>query len=110
MGSMRDLLGMIPGMDRQLKGVDIDEGAFKRVEGMIQSMTLKERQRPEIINGSRRRRIATGSGVKVQDVNRLIRQFDQMRRTMKKMTRGNTKDLMKGLGVGGGMPEIRGRR
>ena len=110
MGSMRELLGMIPGMDRQLKGIDIDEGAFRRIEGMIQSMTLDERRRPEIINGSRRRRIAIGSGVQVQEVNRLLRQFDQMRRTMKKMTRGNTKDLMKGLGAGAGMPGIRGRR
>ena len=110
MGSMRDLLGMLPGMDKQLKGVDIDEGAFKRVEGMIQSMTLEERNRPEIINGSRRKRIAKGSGVKVQDVNRLLRQFDQMRRTMKKMTRGGGRDMLQGLGLGGGAGMKLGRR
>ena len=110
MGSMRDLLGMLPGMDKQLKGVDIDDDAFKRVEGMIQSMTKEERNRPEIINGSRRKRIASGSGVKVQDVNRLLRQFDQMRRTMKKMTKGNAKDMMKGLGLGGGAGMKLGRR
>ena len=100
MGSMRDLLGMIPGMDRSLKGVDIDESAFRRVEAMILSMTAEERQRPDIINGNRRKRIANGSGMKVQDVNRLLRQFDQMRRTMKKMTKGNTKDVLKGMGIG----------
>jgi signal recognition particle subunit SRP54 len=100
MGSMRDLLGMIPGMDRSLKGVDIDESAFRRVEAMILSMTADERQRPDIINGNRRKRIANGSGMKVQDVNRLLRQFDQMRRTMKKLTKGNTKDVLKGMGIG----------
>ena len=110
MGSMRDLLGMLPGMDKQLKGVDIDDDAFKRVEGMIQSMTKEERNKPEIINGSRRKRIASGSGVKVQDVNRLLRQFDQMRRTMKKMTKGNARDMMQGLGLGGGAGMKLGRR
>ena len=72
-------------------------------------MTKQEKERPEIINGSRRRRIAAGSGVKVQEVNRLLRQFDQMRRTMKKLTKGNNAaQLMKGLGLdGAGLP---GRR
>ena len=109
MGSMRDLLGMIPGMDRRLKGVDVDEDSFRQIEGIICSMTKQEKERPEIINGSRRRRIAAGSGVKVQEVNRLLRQFDQMRRTMKKLTKGNNAaQLMKGLGLdGAGLP---GRR
>ncbi|MCB0711472.1 MAG: signal recognition particle protein [Ignavibacteriae bacterium] len=107
MGSVRDLLGMIPGMGKQLKGVDIDDNAFKQVEAIILSMTKDERDRPDIINGSRRKRIANGSGTKVQDVNRLLRQFDQMRRTMKKLTKGNVQGAMKGMGLpavpGGGL-------
>ncbi len=99
MGSVRDLLGMLPGMDKQLKGVSIDDNAFKQVEAIILSMTKEERHRPDIINGSRRKRIAGGSGTKVQDVNRLLRQFDQMRRTMKKLTKGNVKEAMKGMGL-----------
>lgn len=107
MGSVRDLLGMIPGMDRAMKGVSIDENAFKHVEAIILSMTKEERQRPELIDGSRRRRIALGSGTKVQDVNRLLKQFDQMRRTMKKLTRGNARELMQGM-QGMNMPMLPG--
>ncbi|MCE2504098.1 MAG: signal recognition particle protein [Chlorobi bacterium] len=107
MGSVRDLLGMLPGMSKQLKGVDIEEDAFKQVEAIILSMTKQERNRPEIISGSRRKRIANGSGTKAQDVNRLLRQFDQMRRTMKKLTKGNMKAALKGMEMpampGGGM-------
>ena len=106
MGSVRDLLGMLPGMSKQLKGVDIDDDAFKQVEAIILSMTKEERNRPEIINGGRRKRIANGSGTKVQDVNRLLRQFDQMRRTMKKLTKGNMKGALKGMGI----PAMPGRR
>lgn len=105
MGSVRDLLGMIPGMDRALKGVSVDENAFKQVEAIILSMTKEERDRPDIINGNRRRRIAGGSGTKVQDVNRLLKQFDQMRRTMKKLTKGNARELMQGMNL-----PMRGRR
>ncbi len=107
MGSVRDLLGMIPGMDRAMKGVSIDENAFKHVEAIILSMTKEERQRPELIDGGRRRRIALGSGTKVQDVNRLLKQFDQMRRTMKKLTRGNARELMQGM-QGMNMPMLPG--
>lgn len=101
MGSVRDLLGMIPGMDRALKGVSIDENAFKHVEAIILSMTKEERRRPELLDGGRRRRIALGSGTKVQDVNRLLKQFDQMRRTMKKLTRGNAREMMQGMNMPG---------
>ncbi len=99
MGSVRDLMGMIPGMDRAMKGVTLDDNAFKQVEAIILSMTKEERRKPNIINGNRRRRIAGGSGTKVQDVNRLLKQFDQMRRTMKKLTKGNARDLLQGMNL-----------
>ncbi len=73
---------MLPGMGKMLKDVDIDDNAFKGVEAIIHSMTAKERERPEIINASRRQRIAAGSGTTIQEVNRLIKQFDQMRKMM----------------------------
>lgn len=87
MGPLDQLLGMIPGLAgaKQLKGLQIDENELKRVEAVIQSMTPKERRNPEIINGSRRRRIAAGSGTRVQDVNRLLKQFDQTKRMMKQL-------------------------
>jgi len=88
MGSLRDLLGMIPGMDKQLKNVNIDDKAFKKVEAIIYSMTKEERRNPKILNGSRRLRIAKGSGTQVQDVNKLLKQFDDMQKMMKNMTRG----------------------
>ncbi|MFP4370511.1 MAG: signal recognition particle protein [Bacteroidota bacterium] len=94
MGSIRDLLGMIPGMDKQLKNINVDDGAFNRVEAIILSMTKQERNNPKIINGSRRRRIAKGSGTTVQDVNRLIKQFDDMQKMMKNMTRGKKSRFM----------------
>lgn len=88
MGPLDQLLGMIPGLAQaeQLKGLQLDERDLKRVEAMIFSMTTKERQRPEIIDGSRRKRIARGSGTSVQDVNRLLKQFEQSRKMMKAMT------------------------
>jgi signal recognition particle subunit SRP54 len=87
-GPLDQLLGMIPGLAQaqQLKGLQLDERELKRVEAMIFSMTTKERQRPEIIDGSRRKRIALGSGTSVQDVNRLLKQFEQSRKMMKAMT------------------------
>lgn len=88
MGSLRDLLGMIPGMDKALRGVEIDERAFGRVEAIILSMTMEERNNPRLLNGSRRTRIAKGSGTTTQDVNRLIKQFEDMQKMMKKMTNG----------------------
>ncbi len=87
MGPLEQLLGMIPGIGKQLKNVQVDDNAFVRVEAIINSMTPEERRRPEIINGSRRRRIAAGSGTRVQDVNQLLRQFTEMKKMMKRMKR-----------------------
>ena len=83
MGNMKDLMGMIPGMGKAMKDIDIDDDAFKHIEAMINSMTLAERQQPDIINGSRRKRIAMGSGRTVQDVNNLLKQFGDMLKMMK---------------------------
>ena len=93
MGNIKDLAAMIPGVGKALKDVDIDDNAFKGIEAIIQSMTPKERSNPEILNQSRRMRIAKGSGTSVQDVGRLIKQFDQTRKMMKMMT-GNKAAMM----------------
>jgi signal recognition particle subunit SRP54 len=85
MGSMKDLMGMIPGVGKAMKGMDIPDDAFKHLEAMIRSMTPAERSNPSIINGSRRIRIAQGSGRSVSDLNKLIKQFDEMSRMMKMM-------------------------
>ncbi len=95
MGSLRDLLGMIPGMDRALKDVQIDDRAFGRVEAIILSMTKEERTNPRVLNGSRRKRIAGGSGTSIQDVNRLIKQFEDMQKMMKNMTKGKMAQMMR---------------
>ncbi len=98
LGSLDTILGMIPGMggiSQKLKEANVDEKEFARVEAIIRSMTPKERQRPEIINGSRRKRIAAGSGMKVQDVNRLLKNFDDSKKLMKKM-QGMAKFASKG--------------
>lgn len=97
MGSLRDLLGLIPGMDKAMKNVNIDDKAFGKVEAIILSMTKAERNNPKIINGSRRKRIADGSGSTVQDVNRLLKQFEDMNKLMKNFTRGGKSRLMKGI-------------
>ncbi|MCL2327519.1 MAG: signal recognition particle protein [Bacteroidetes bacterium] len=94
MGNLKDLAGMIPGMGKMLKGVDIDDDAFKGMEAIINSMTPKERNSPDIINGSRRKRIAMGSGTTIQDVNRLIKQFDDIKKMMKKMSGVNGSRMM----------------
>lgn len=99
MGDLKSMLGMIPGMSKQLKDVDIDERQFARVEAIILSMTPAERGKPDIINPARKRRIAAGSGTKVEDVNRLLKQYDSMRQLMKQM---------KGLGKKGGRGMLRG--
>lgn len=91
MGNVKDLMGMIPGVGKAMKDVDIDDDAFKHVEAMIQSMTPEERENPNIINGSRRKRIASGSGRPVQDLNKLIKQFNETSKMMKLM--GNKKNL-----------------
>lgn len=78
---------MIPGIGKQIKDLDVDDDAFKHIEAMILSMTLEERENPDIINGSRRRRIADGSGLDVRDVNQLLKQFRDMKKMMKTMTK-----------------------
>jgi signal recognition particle subunit SRP54 len=102
MGPMGNLIGMLPGMGamKGLKDVDVDEGELDRVEAIILSMTPEERRAPEMINGSRRKRIAAGAGVKVQHVNQLVKQFDQVRKLMKQVASGKMPDpqqLMRGM-------------
>lgn len=87
MGNMKDLLGMIPGMGKAIKNVDIDDNSFKPVEAIIRSMTLEERENPDIINGGRKNRIAVGSGTSIQQVNQLLKQFGDMRKLMKTMNK-----------------------
>ncbi len=89
MGNIKDLASMIPGVGKALKDVDIDDDAFKGVEAIIYSMTPKERQNPDIINGSRRMRIAKGSGTTVQEVNRLLKQFEESKKMMKMLSGGS---------------------
>ena len=105
MGNVKDLMGMIPGMGKIVRNMDIDDNVFKSVEVMIQSMTPEERANPDIINGSRRKRIARGSGRDIQDVNRLIKQFDDIRKVMKAVNNGSgkTRGMMKAM-------KARGRR
>ncbi|GAB5521049.1 MAG: signal recognition particle protein [Rhodothermales bacterium] len=87
MGSIKDLLGMIPGVGKAMRDLDVDDDAFKHIEAMIQSMTPEERDKPHLINGSRRRRIAMGAGTEVRDVNQLLKQFKEMKKMMKTMTK-----------------------
>jgi len=87
MGNMKDLLGMIPGMGKAMKGVDIDDNSFKPIEAIIRSMTIEERENPDKINPSRKNRIAKGSGTQVQQVNQLLKQFEDMRKLMKTMNK-----------------------
>ena len=88
MGNIKDLASMIPGVGRALKDVDIDDDAFKGVEAIIYSMTPEERENPELINGSRRKRIASGSGTTIQDVNRLLKQFEESKKMMRMLSKG----------------------
>ncbi|HHP7241620.1 MAG TPA: signal recognition particle protein [Cyclobacteriaceae bacterium] len=100
MGNIKDLLGMIPGMGKALKGVDIDESSLKPIEAIIQSMTPYERQNPDVLNGSRKNRIAKGSGTSVQEVNQLIKQFSEMRKMMKTMNKmGGTKKALPNMNM-----------
>ena len=80
MGNIKDLMGMIPGMGKLTKNLDVDNDSFKHVEAIIHSMTKEERSKPQVINGSRRRRIAAGSGRTVREVNELIKQFEMLKR------------------------------
>ena len=94
MGNLKDLAGMIPGVGKAIKDVDIDNDAFKGIEAIIQSMTPKERSNPELLNTSRRNRIAKGSGTNVQEVNKLLKQFDQTRKMMRMMTGSKMSQMM----------------
>src|SRR5690554_1163316 len=97
MGNLKDLASMIPGVGKQIKDLDIDDDAFKGIEAIIQSMTPQERSNPGILNGSRRARIAKGSGTDVQEVNKLIKQFDETRKMMRMMTTGGAKQVMRNM-------------
>ena len=94
MGNLKELASMIPGVGKAIKDIDIDDNAFKSIEAIIHSMTPKERSNPEILNGSRRQRIAKGSGTNLQEVNRLIKQFDQTRKMMKMVTSSKMGKMM----------------
>ena len=102
MGNVKDLLGMIPGMGKAMKGLDIDDDAFVPIEAIIKSMTKDERANPDLINGSRRKRIANGSGTSIQQVNNLMKQFADMRKMMKTMNKMGGKRAMANLANMGG--------
>ena len=112
MGNLKDLASMIPGVGKQLKDIDIDDNAFKNIEAIIQSMTPKERSNPEILNTSRRNRIAKGSGTNIQEVNRLIKQFEQTRKMMRMVTGAGMRGMMgqmrnmKNMQGAPGMPKL----
>ena len=106
MGNVKDLMGMIPGMGKALKNVDIDDDAFKGIEAIIFSMTEEERKNPKLIDGSRRKRIARGSGTSIQEVNRLIKQFGETRKMMKSMTGAGDKKAKRMMR---NMPNMPGR-
>ena len=102
MGPLSSILGMMPGIGSKLKDVEIDDNAMKKPEAIIRSMTPKERRNPDLLNASRRKRIAAGAGVTVQDVNQLIRQFEQTRQMVKQMM-GNKKGAMRRMASMNGM-------
>lgn len=101
MGNVKDLMSMIPGMGKAIKDMDIDDDAFKGVEAIIRSMTPQERAHPEILNGSRKKRIALGSGNDIQEVNRLVKQFEDTRKMMKMVNSGKAKNLLHALNAPG---------
>ena len=106
MGNIKDLMGMIPGMGKAIKGMDIDDDAFKGIEAIINSMTKEERKNPKILNGNRRKRIADGSGKEVSEVNQLVKQFSQMGKMMKMMQGGGAKQMMEMMKNRGGLPKM----
>ena len=106
MGNMKDLVGMIPGIGKAMKDVDIDDDAFKGIEVIIYSMTKEERENPKLLNGSRKKRIAMGSGSTVVEVNQLIKQFSQMGKMMKMMQGDGGKQMMQMMQGKGGMPKM----
>lgn len=98
MGNLKDVVGMIPGMGKAMKNMDIDDDAFKHIEAIISSMTPDERENPALINGSRRKRIARGAGSDIQEVNRLLKQFTETRKMMKMVSQGkNVQNVMRGM-------------
>ena len=104
MGNMKDLMGMIPGVGKAIKNVDIDDDAFKGIEAIIHSMTLEERKNPSVLNGNRKKRIAKGSGTSVVQVNQLIKQFSQMGKMMKMMQGGGASKMMQMMKGNGRIP------
>jgi signal recognition particle subunit SRP54 len=106
MGNVKDLMGMIPGMGKMMKDVEIGDDAFKYIEAIIQSMTPKERHNPDLINGSRRKRIAEGSGTSIQEVNKLMKQFEDTRKMMRMMSdKKSMMNMMRQMkNMPGGMP------
>jgi len=96
MGNLKDLAAMIPGMGKAMKNIDIDDDAFKHIEAIIYSMTPAERDNPALLNGTRRKRIADGSGTNIQEVNRLIKQFDETRKMMRMVSQGKNLGRMMG--------------
>ena len=99
MGNIKDLAAMIPGVGKAIKDLDVDNESFKNIEAIILSMTPEERQNPSIFNGNRRKRVAMGSGTDIAEVNRLVKQFDEMRKMMKVMSSGGGKQLMRTMGA-----------
>ena len=97
MGNIKDLMGMIPGVGKAIKDADIKDDSFKHIEAIIQSMTPKERENPGLLNGNRRKRIADGSGTNIQEVNKLLKQFEDTRKMMKMVSSGNMAQMMKGM-------------
>ncbi|MBQ4154267.1 MAG: signal recognition particle protein [Clostridia bacterium] len=100
MGSLKSVMSMIPGMEKQLRDVDVDDRQLLRIEAIIKSMTKKEREKPEILNASRKKRIAAGSGMKVEDINRLLKQYEQMKKMFKQMNgKGARRRMPNGMGL-----------
>ncbi len=97
MGNMKDLMGMIPGLGKAIKNIDIDDNAFISIEAIIQSMTKEERENPSLLNGSRKKRIAAGSGTDIQAVNKIIKQFEETCKIMKMVSGGGKRQLMQNL-------------
>ena len=107
MGNVKDLMGMIPGMGKAIRNLDMDDDAFKGIEAIIYSMTNEERENPKLLNGSRRKRIAYGSGSDIQEVNRLIKQFDETSKMMRMMSKGGGKNMMQMMKNMKGAPGLR---
>ena len=106
LGSMQDVLGMLPGIGKQAKDIEVDEKAFDRTQAIILSMTPEERSKPEILNASRKRRIAAGCGMKVEDVNRLLTQYKQMQKMFKQMNSKKSRKYLNRLAASGSLNDL----